>query len=136
MVDPVRCATPGTEVVCAQYPDPSARSTIQSARTPPPSPPIARIAIVIALGARVAENADETAGGAGWAGVDLSINASRPFQAWIPARRRSMRPCKNPMTARRMLDFAPSHALGFEITSARKNDGQRTAAWETSPHRP
>src|SRR5579872_997131 len=50
MVAPVRCATPGTDVACAVYPLLSARSTIQSDRTPPPSPPIARIATVIALG--------------------------------------------------------------------------------------
>src|SRR3954470_21269765 len=47
MVAPVRCATPGTEVVCAMYPLDSPRSTIQSASTPPPSPPMARIAILI-----------------------------------------------------------------------------------------
>src|SRR5512134_1438105 len=47
MVAPVRCATPGTDVVCAMWPLCSPRSTIQSASTPPPSPPIARIAILI-----------------------------------------------------------------------------------------
>src|SRR5512134_3804304 len=47
MVAPVRCATPGTDVVCAIQPLCSPRSTIQSASTPPPSPPIARIAILI-----------------------------------------------------------------------------------------
>src|SRR5436305_13920461 len=47
MVAPVRCATPGTDVVCAKHPLASPRSTIQSASTPPPSPPIARIAILI-----------------------------------------------------------------------------------------
>src|SRR6478609_3438123 len=47
MVAPVRWATPGTEVVCAIWPLASARSTIQSASTPPPSPPMARIAILI-----------------------------------------------------------------------------------------
>src|SRR5262245_14707183 len=47
MVDPVRWATPGTEVVWARYPELSARSTIQSASTPPPSPPIARMAMLI-----------------------------------------------------------------------------------------
>src|SRR5688572_18512297 len=47
MVAPVRCATPGTDVVCAMYPLASPRSTIQSASTPPPSPPMARIAILI-----------------------------------------------------------------------------------------
>src|SRR5438270_8837490 len=46
MVAPVRCATPGTEVVCAMWPLNSPRSTIQSASTPPPSPPMARIAIL------------------------------------------------------------------------------------------
>src|ERR1700723_1082538 len=55
MVDPVRCATPGTGVVCARYPECSAKSTIQSAKTPPPSPPIARIATVIALEASLVE---------------------------------------------------------------------------------
>ena len=41
MVAPVRCATPGTEVDCACQPCASASSTIQSASTPPPWPPIA-----------------------------------------------------------------------------------------------
>src|SRR5215213_7449043 len=45
MVAPVRCATPGTEVVCASQPFASPMSTIQSASTPPPSPPMAMIAI-------------------------------------------------------------------------------------------
>src|SRR5215472_11840710 len=45
MVAPVRCATPGTEVDCATQPSDSATSTIQSASTPPPCPPIARMAI-------------------------------------------------------------------------------------------
>src|SRR5436305_15321935 len=47
MVEPVRWATPGTEVVCARYPEFSARSTIQSASTPPPSPPMARMAMLM-----------------------------------------------------------------------------------------
>src|SRR5438093_7021513 len=47
MVAPVRCATPGTEVACARYPPCCARSTIQSASTPPPSPPSASTAMVI-----------------------------------------------------------------------------------------
>src|SRR5580700_3077899 len=129
MVDPVRWATPGTEVVCARYPECSARSTIQSARTPPPSPPIARIAIEIALGARLWSDA-------GGAAAPFAIKTSRPRQAWIPARRRSMRFCKNPITALRTFDFVRSHAFGLVITSARKNDGHRTAACATSPHRP
>src|SRR5690349_16766792 len=45
MVAPVRWATPGTDVDCAWKPWRSAVCTIQSARTPPPSPPIARTAI-------------------------------------------------------------------------------------------
>src|SRR5690625_1254704 len=49
MVAPVRCATPGTEVVWAIYPLCSPKATIQLARTPPPSPPIAKIAILIGL---------------------------------------------------------------------------------------
>src|SRR5271156_6987385 len=51
MVAPVRWATPGTDVLGARYPPCSARSTIQSASTPPPSPPMARIARVRARGA-------------------------------------------------------------------------------------
>src|SRR5580704_8480403 len=47
MVAPVRCATPGTEVVCARWSPCSAKSMIQSASTPPPSPPMARMAILI-----------------------------------------------------------------------------------------
>src|ERR1700732_2344600 len=43
----MRCAMPGTEVSCAMSPLCSARSISQSARTPPPSPPMAKIAIVI-----------------------------------------------------------------------------------------
>src|ERR1700745_3044450 len=45
MVAPVRCATPGTEVDWATQPSDSAVSTIQSVSTPPPWPPIARMAI-------------------------------------------------------------------------------------------
>src|SRR6516162_5279016 len=45
MVAPVRCATPGTEVDWATQPSDSAISTIQSASTPPPWPPMARMAI-------------------------------------------------------------------------------------------
>ena len=48
MVAPVRWATPGTDVAWATKPLLSARSTSQSASTPPPSPPMARMAIVIA----------------------------------------------------------------------------------------
>src|SRR5215469_4353643 len=87
------------------------------------------MAIVIALGVRVWSDA-------GGAAAPFAIKTSRPRQAWISARRRSMRPCKNPITARRTFDFARSHAFGLVITSARKNDGHRTAAWETSPHKP
>src|SRR5437870_8975837 len=49
MVAPVRCATPGTDVDWATQPCASAVTTIQSHRTPPPCPPIARIAMVIGL---------------------------------------------------------------------------------------
>src|SRR5689334_2569704 len=49
MVAPVRCATPGTEVDCAIQPCSSARATIQSANTPPPWPPMAKMAIVSGL---------------------------------------------------------------------------------------
>src|SRR6266496_3804278 len=49
MVAPVRCATPGTDVDWATHPCASAVTTIQSHRTPPPCPPIARIAMVIGL---------------------------------------------------------------------------------------
>ena len=52
MVAPVRWATPGTEVVCAHQPACSAMSTIQSASTPPPWPPMARTAILIGEAAR------------------------------------------------------------------------------------
>src|SRR5215469_986393 len=45
MVAPVRCATPGTDVDCAAHPSCSATSTIQSASTPPPCPPMARMAM-------------------------------------------------------------------------------------------
>src|SRR5262245_18672316 len=47
MVAPVRCATPGTEVAWARYPPCWARSTIQSASTPPPSPPSATTGTVV-----------------------------------------------------------------------------------------
>ena len=45
--------TPGTDVVCARNPEFSARLAIQSAKTPPPSPPIASIAIVMARGSLI-----------------------------------------------------------------------------------
>ena len=41
-------ATPGTEVVWATNPLCSAKSTSQSASTPPPSPPMAKMAMVTA----------------------------------------------------------------------------------------
>src|SRR5690606_14594327 len=47
MVAPVRWATPGTDVVWAHHLACSAMSTIQSARTPPPWPPMARMAILM-----------------------------------------------------------------------------------------
>src|ERR1700731_4343225 len=47
MVEPVRWATPGTEVDCACQPCDSASSTIQSERTPPPCPPMASTATQI-----------------------------------------------------------------------------------------
>src|ERR1700722_20051628 len=47
MVEPVRCATPGTEGDCACQPCDSASSTIQSASTPPPCPPMASTATQI-----------------------------------------------------------------------------------------
>src|SRR3954471_16436952 len=50
MVAPVRWATPGTDVICATKPFSSPMSTIQSARTPPPSPPMARTAMRIERG--------------------------------------------------------------------------------------
>src|SRR5262245_6760337 len=49
MVAPVRCATPGTDVDWAIKPWLSANATIQSISTPPPCPPIARIATEIGL---------------------------------------------------------------------------------------
>ncbi len=54
----------------------------------------------------------------------------------MPARRRSIRRCRNSITAFRNLAFMRSHALGLEMTSARKNDGHSPAACATSPHRP
>src|SRR5690606_22976574 len=47
MVAPVRWATPGTDVVWAHHLACSAMSTIQSASTPPPWPPMARMAILM-----------------------------------------------------------------------------------------
>src|SRR3546814_19789394 len=49
MVAAVRCATPGTDVVCSHQCACSGISTIQSARTPPPCPPMARMAILMGV---------------------------------------------------------------------------------------
>ena len=94
MVAPVRCATPATEVVCAMWPWASPRATIQSASTPPPSPPMARMAILI-----------------GW--------VSCSHQKAVAASRRSMRRCSAPMTHWRSRARSRSQASGLLITSAR-----------------
>src|SRR6202045_3087660 len=128
MVAPVRWATPGTEVVCARYPEFSARSTIQSASTPPPSPPMARMAMLIDRAA--ATLAPEEADCDSWLMPILFC------QIVMRASRRSIRRCRRLITAFLNLAFIWSHALGFEITSARKKDGHNLAACATSPHTP
>src|SRR5437762_14295582 len=90
MVAPVRCATPGTEVACARYPPCSARSTIQSASTPPPSPPSATTAMVI--GRTLGTCASISGSGRGEAAVDASLQPAdhRPAHLDLqapPARR-------------------------------------------------
>jgi phenylalanyl-tRNA synthetase beta chain len=47
VVAPVRCATPGIEVLCTGKPACAAADTIHCVNTPPPSPPSAAINIVI-----------------------------------------------------------------------------------------
>src|SRR5215472_16722889 len=58
------------------------------------------------------------------------------FQAVMRARRRSIRRWSRLITAFLNLAFMLSHALGLEITSARKNDGHNLAACATSPQTP
>ena len=71
----------------------SARSTIQSASTPPPSPPMARMAMVIARGGRV------IAPFAAVARRPVSAGSSAT-SARMAASRRSIRRCRKPITAR------------------------------------
>ena len=68
--------------------------------------------------------------------VALVINVDARCQAAKPARRRSVRRWRNVMTRLLARDLKPSHPVGLEITSVRKNDGHSFAAWATSPHNP
>src|SRR6188474_1810395 len=91
MVAPVRCATPGTDVVCARYPPCCARSTIQSASTPPPSPPSASTAMVMGRTLGTAASIFSSSSG-GEAAVDPVLQpadhrAAQAVLQVVPARR-------------------------------------------------
>ena len=105
MVAPVRWATPGTEVVCAHQPACSAMSTIQSASTPPPWPPMARTAILIGEAAR------------GAAEVLMLLSMSEPQSA--SCARRARRRCRKPITARARGPGTLSPPVGLWTMSAR-----------------
>ena len=69
MVAPVRCATPATDVAWTYQPFCSASAISQSVSTPPPCPPIARMAMVIGRSRAIAFMAGEGSRTERWPGT-------------------------------------------------------------------